>query len=130
MTVSVLGGLAWLTMVTTIWSQAPRAMNPRNQRQYYATYNSPTVSPYVNLGTGPNGLSNYQTLVRPMIEDRAAIEQQSTALEQLTQSNQRFTRNVNRPMNQRDRRNLQASAPQEQPSVRFMDYSRYFGTTW
>lgn len=52
---------------------------------YGSTYNRPTVSPYVNLGYTPNGLSNYQTLVRPMIDDQAAIMRDSEALQQLKQ---------------------------------------------
>ena len=47
---------------------------------YYASAEArPTVSPYLNLGVTANGISNYQTLVRPLIEERRAIERQSAA---------------------------------------------------
>jgi hypothetical protein len=94
----------------------------RPQRQYYASYASPTVSPYVNLGTNANGVSNYQSLVRPMIEERAALERQALALEQINQRMRGPAARRQPPVN--------TDAPPGRTSVRFMDYSRYLGTTW
>ena len=46
----------------------------------------PTVSPYLNLiGTNRFGVSNYQTLVRPLIEQREASLQNQANIQQLQQ---------------------------------------------
>jgi hypothetical protein len=78
------------------------------------------VSPYVNLGVNANGISNYQTFVRPLIEERKAIEQQSEAIERLNQR-------LNPAAARRGRRDVEGPAARRQPAVRFMDYSHYFG---
>ncbi|REK11584.1 MAG: hypothetical protein DWQ37_13810 [Planctomycetota bacterium] len=78
----------------------------------FAAVNTSPVSPYLNLGTTSSGLSNYQTLVRPLIEEREVLRQQWAALEQLNQ------------------RLHGKGAPPLQPksNVRFMHYSHYFNT--
>ncbi len=43
---------------------------------------SPTVSPYLNLSVDANGLSNYSSLVRPMLAQRELLAKQA-AEEQL-----------------------------------------------
>jgi hypothetical protein len=49
-------------------------------------YNRPTVSPYLNLlNTDRFGVSNYQTLVRPLIEQREAAVQNQANIQQLQQ---------------------------------------------
>jgi hypothetical protein len=117
----VVGGMAWVCGETAQAQYVRSSDAARPQRQYFAADSSPTVSPYVNLGTNSNGISNYQTLVRPMIEERATLERQSAALEQLNQ----------RMRGAKGRDGLGPEGRASQPrSVRFMDYSRYFGTTW
>ena len=86
-----------------------------------AAYSSPTVSPYVNLGTNPNGLSNYQTLVRPMLDEREAKRAQDEAIH-VARLQSRDTR---------DRREGAAVRSEDAPRsgqapVRFMHYSHYY----
>ena len=47
------------------------------------TYTAPPVSPYLNLGVNQDGSSNYQSLVRPMLEEREGLLRQSASLQQL-----------------------------------------------
>ena len=54
--------------------------------QSYDPYSRPTVSPYLNLlQTNRFGITNYQTLVRPMIEQRQSNIQQQANIQQLQQ---------------------------------------------
>jgi hypothetical protein len=51
--------------------------------------NGPTVSPYLNLLQNNNILgppSNYQSLVKPLIDQRNAIQRQGNSIQQLQQS--------------------------------------------
>ncbi len=93
---------------------APRqnAMSP-----YGTAEARPTVSPYVNLTYGSNGLSNYQTLVRPLIEERESLNRQWAELDKI--SNQLYGTAAVRPSGPSARRTA---------SHRFMHYSHYFGT--
>ncbi len=79
-----------------------------------------TVSPYVNLGLNANGLSNYQTLVRPMIDQREYSRAQTEQLQQPRPA-ARSARNT--------REAADASAENANPraSVRFMHYSHFYG---
>ena len=45
--------------------------------------NGPTVSPYLNLLQGNAGLPNYQTLVKPLVDSQAAINQQASSIRRL-----------------------------------------------
>jgi hypothetical protein len=80
-------------------------------------YSSPAVSPYINLGVNPTtGLSNYQSLVRPLIDERETMLQQTATLQQL----------------QRQMRQGQSGPASKEPGARptathFMHYSHYFG---
>src|SRR4051812_42151898 len=48
--------------------------------------NGPTVSPYLNLlQSNSQGLSNYQTLVKPMIDQQNAIQRQGNSIQRLQQ---------------------------------------------
>ena len=88
-------------MVRPGWAQRPATFQPAR----------PTVSPYLNLGTTSSGVSNYQTLVRPLIEEREALRRQWAALEQINQ----------------DLRGKSAP-PLRQPNAgHFMHYSHYYG---
>jgi len=42
----------------------------------------PTVSPYLNLLQGNNGITNYQSLVRPLIDQGNAIDRQASSIYQ------------------------------------------------
>lgn len=106
--------LVFGTLASAATAQAPRAGNlqvPQRRGQFTAIGDSP-VSPYLNLGTTSSGVSNYQTLVRPLIEEREALRRQWAALEQINQ----------------DLRGKSAP-PLRQPNAgHFMHYSHYFGT--
>jgi hypothetical protein len=82
-------------------------------------YGTPTVSPYLNLGTTPDGISNYQSLVRPLIDEQEAVARQSAAL-------QRLQRQVRGP---REASRGPATEPKSRANSpgRFMYYSHYFG---
>ena len=96
---------------------------PSRIREYYnQTGNqAPAVSPYVNLGVTQNGLSNYQTLVKPMIDDRAALRAQAINLQQARQP-MRDLRAV--PAD----RAAQGEANPRRGDVRFLHYSHYYPT--
>jgi len=79
--------------------------------QYYSQ--QPTVSPYLNLLNNPNpSVTNYQSLVRPMIDEREALTRQSDKLQQ-------------------QRRGTAAGkrAPHDDhvQAARFLNYSHYYG---
>ena len=118
-----LGGF-WLLTASIASGQSPSpfdTVRTQNRRPFSTAVYSPPVSPYVNLGVNANGLSNYHTLVRPIVADRQMMQRQSDALEQL---NQRMRGTA---INQAQRE-LGETNRGVQPRVRFMDYSRYFGT--
>lgn len=83
-----------------------------------SVYSSPTVSPYVNLGINTNGISNYQSLVKPMIDDREAIRVNADTLQQLRQQ-------------MRDSREPKGGSPGTRVPLnsRFMHYSHFYGST-
>ena len=61
--------------------------------------NGPTVSPYLNLlqnNNQLNGMPTYQSLVRPLIDQRSAIQRQGNNLSQLQQqvSSQSYAANA------------------------------------
>lgn len=113
----LMGGIGW--GATGAWAQQPTGMNSNNRTPFAATgYARPTVSPYVNLGINSNGVSNYQTLVRPMIDERQALERQNATLSQLQQ----------RMGGQAPQGNSREQAANGRPGVRFQHYSHYFGT--
>ena len=86
------------------------------------TYTNPPVSPYVNLGFNPNGLSNYQTLVRPMIAEREASRWQSEILQPSRQPRD----DARDGRNRRDSK-MEDSKPGTPGNVRFMHYSHFYG---
>lgn len=50
--------------------------------------NGPTVSPYLNLlqnNNQLNGIPNYQSLVRPLLDQQSAIQRQGASLQRLQQ---------------------------------------------
>jgi len=82
-------------------------------------YSNSPVSPYVNLGTNLDGLSNYQTFVKPLLDEREARRMQSDTM----QPSGRQTRN------RRDARIARGddSPPNSQSPVRFLHYSHFYG---
>ncbi|HEY2895003.1 MAG TPA: hypothetical protein VGJ16_12340 [Pirellulales bacterium] len=92
---------------------------PAQIRDYYnqTSMPSPTVSPYLNLGVNPNGLSNYQTLVRPMVNDRDALRAQTGGVQFMPQPGRARVASQTR----------NSSDAKPRPNARFMHYSHFFG---
>ena len=66
--------LVWLSATSSSVAQQPR-FDP-----YFATPTAAqTVSPYLNLGVDSNGFSNYQTYVRPLLDEREASARRAIA---------------------------------------------------
>ncbi len=88
------------------------------------TYTPPAVSPYLNLTMNANGLSNYQSLVKPMLDEQDALSWQSANLSQLQQQ----MRQGRAPAVQgpRDSSGRETSSRQR-PAGRFMNFSHYYG---
>ncbi len=115
-TFAVLSSVACGVGTARCWAQQPTGMNSTPRSPFANTgYNRPTVSPYINLGTNSNGLSNYQTLVKPMIDDRQALERQNAALSQLQRQ-----RGIAPQSNPRD------ADPNGRQGVRYFHYSHYY----
>ncbi len=106
----------WAVCALAVHAQARSPFAPTNRDVYNAAYQTPTVSPYVNLAVNSNGLSTYQTLVRPMIDDREAIRLQADTLQQMRQQ-------------MRNSREPKGGSPgtSTQPNARFMHYSHFYG---
>jgi hypothetical protein len=80
-------------------------------------YSRPTVSPYVNLAQrNQYGISAYQTLVRPMLEQQASAERQAM----LTRSSLATGRNADGAR----RGDVQRTAARP---GRYMNYSHFYG---
>lgn len=111
-----------------IWLHLAAPTAAQNTNPYVASpapYVSPTVSPYLNLGVTTTGLSNYQTLVRPLIDDREALLRQANTLQKLQQQQQQQLREptggqaVNDP--------VRRDGTSRTGTGRFLYYSHYFG---
>jgi hypothetical protein len=84
----------------------------------------PAVSPYLNMvdnGFNFSGVSNYQTLVRPLIEQQESAGLQGQAIRQL----QRQVTNASSPYAARGARGVRSTGH----STRFMNYSHYYAPT-
>jgi hypothetical protein len=109
-------GIAGLVLTETSSAQSPATVNPYRARM---TATRPTVSPYLNLNVDSNGLSNYGSLVRPMLTQREMMEKQRER-EQLQA----------RPQLAQGRSTGQVAETKPAPgrsSGTFMNYSHYFG---
>jgi hypothetical protein len=116
------GGLG-LSMTSPARAQNWNAYNSAAIQNRYSSayYTTSAVSPYLNLGVNPNGLSTYQTLVKPMLDEREALSRQSVNLPQLRQQ---MTESRDwQDSAEADRRN---SRGQPQPAVRRMYYSHFY----
>jgi hypothetical protein len=107
-------GCAWFLIDARAFGQNTVVIVP--------AYGNPAVSPYLNLGVNQNGLSNYQTLVKPMIDEREALSRQAINIQKLQQQIKQ-TQDANKRVD-RKRGDGSSSA---QPTARFMHYSHYFG---
>lgn len=85
------------------------------------TYSGPTVSPFVNLGVNSDGVTNYQTIVRPMMAERDELRRQAATIQQLEQT----LRGKQRGNDLRDAKS-RGGSQRNDPNVRFMHYSHYF----
>lgn len=121
---SIIGGGLCLLMASTAVAQSRARYNSENGpgRDFYNNRGTSnlTVSPYVNLGINPNGLSNYQTLVRPMIEQREYSRAQTEQL-QPPRPAARTSRNT------REQADESAEIAKPRASVRFMHFSHFYG---
>jgi hypothetical protein len=108
----------WLSLGSTALAQHrnPYLATSARELQNQAAYSTPTVSPYINLAVNPNGLSTYQSLVKPMIDDREAIRLNADTLQQLRRQ-------------MRDTREPKGGSPGTRVPVnpRFMHYSHFYG---
>lgn len=114
--VSIVFLLAWLLTTSVSVAQQPR------RDAYFADPAvAPTVSPYLNLGVNGEGNSNYQSLVRPLLEQRAALARQAIATDRDQRQQGRFgSDNAGTGSRHKDVRSGQSAR-------RFMNYSHYFG---
>ena len=120
---TLLAGICWLAAPSTAKAQSMRPFDPpARNRLNSATANRPTVSPYVNLADSATGLSNYQSLVRPLIEEREELNRQWSELERLNQQMTGMAGAAKRPESGPMGTGKRSSA------VRYMHYSHYFGT--
>ena len=105
-----------------LWLEPPSPAAAQNMAPYNPPiYTSPPTSPYLNLGVNANGLSNYQTLVRPMIEEQEMNRRQSAALQQL-QRQGGASPHAPEPSEAAGRN----GSTRGQSPVRFMHYSHYY----
>ncbi len=120
---TLLGGFCWLAATSTSAAQTMRPFDPPGRNRLNSAMESrPTVSPYINLANGTSGLSNYQTLVRPLIEEREELNRQWTELERINKQLTGMTGSAERPESRR------MGTGQRSTAVRYMHYSHYFGT--
>jgi hypothetical protein len=90
--------------------------------QYNPGYNylqsRPTVSPYLNLlNNNSFGIPNYQTMVRPEVEARDAINRQGASLQQLQQQFREASQGG---------RQYQPGVSRTGHGARYMNYSHYY----
>jgi hypothetical protein len=78
-----------LVLAAAVWLVAPQLVMAQAGGYYGGTSDNPvgpTVSPYLNLlGTNNFGVTNYQSLVRPLINQGNAIQRQGASLGALQQ---------------------------------------------
>lgn len=100
----------------------PAVAQERPTNVYAATAPiNPSVSPYLNLGVNSNGLSNYQTQVLPLLNERDAFAQQAAI-------SQRLQHQVRQQPGGRGASESNGQAANDRNSGRrFMNYSHYFG---
>ena len=112
-----------MVVISAIWLQSAAPATAQNMLPFDTVpYTSSAVSPYLNLGINQYGVSNYQSLVKPMIEDREALTSQSVNIQRLQQQLRESKLNTNQ--NESRGKSSKTSAA----SVRFMHYSHFFNS--
>jgi len=106
--------------IVSLTAATSMAQQPTGNSYFANIGPAPTVSPYLNLGVNEYGISNYPSLVRPLLNQRDAQAKQAMAIERARiQSRGRDGRPTSGGgYEQNDRR----------PS-HFMSYSHYYGGT-
>lgn len=114
--------LVLIALVASAFMFATNAVAQYPVRQSSVIFNSPTVSPYVNLGYTAEGFSNYPMLVRPMLEERDAQLRQTQTLSPLERQVRGAARGTT-PQTGRE------SDPRARGAAngRFMNLSHFFG---
>jgi hypothetical protein len=98
------------------------AQQPRFDAYFAGPPVSTTVSPYLHLGVDANGISNYQTFVRPLAEQRSAMERRAAA-----QHREGSGRTARGRGGAEDGQMHGANIHGIRPTGRFMNLSHYFG---
>jgi len=81
-----LAGLLMALVMTQVASAQFPAYRPPSINPLSNAINRPTVSPYLNLlQRSGNGMPTYQTLVRPMVEQRQQAARNAAQIQQLQQ---------------------------------------------
>ena len=76
---SLIAAAVILAISSPVWAQQP----------FSNIYQSPTVSPYLNLtNRNSSGVSNYQTLVRPLLDQQQQDIKQQQQIQRLSQQQQ------------------------------------------
>jgi hypothetical protein len=107
------------TFGTGLFSDARQAPKP-----YTEVQRTPTVSPYLNLDRGDNtgsDIANYQTLVRPQLEQQAFNRQQQHEMQQLNRRFRQFQAEL--PTATAGSDDIRSTGHQ----VRFLNYLHFFG---
>jgi hypothetical protein len=82
--IPLLAGTLLIALVAPQWAYAQGGVN--SFRGHSDNPNGPTVSPYLNLlnnNNQLNGIPNYQSLVRPLVDQQDAIKRQGNSLQRL-----------------------------------------------
>lgn len=77
--------LAFALVIALVASAQAQQKNSRTKRPFEdLNLNRPAVSPYLNLvNNTQNGITNYQSLVKPLVQQQATNRRQGTAINQL-----------------------------------------------
>ena len=115
------------TAIAQIASPAEMAQNqtanlPNQNSSFSSPYSARTVSPYLNLGETSYGVSNYHSLVGPLIDERDAVSRQTATIQRL----QRQLRDA-RESKPAGGSVGPGNTPGASSAGRFMYYSHYFG---
>lgn len=103
-------------------SAAEAQVNPNRFMRNFLT-NRPTVSPYLNLvdrpGVNSSGAATFQTLVRPLVEQRDMAEFQQMEIQQLQ-------RRIDADARSRAQQYQQGGVRPTGHPTRFMNFSHFF----
>lgn len=116
-----LAAIVTLSLAVVCVTTATSVGQQPNGNSYFANVGpAPTVSPYLNLGVNEYGISNYPSLVRPLLNQRDAQAKQAMAMARArVQSHGRDARPGNGAGDEQNNRR----------ASHFMSYSHYYGGT-